>query len=569
MPATRLVVGLIGLLTLACRRGSADREDVGVEPEHADSAPALFSVEVDKQHAISPYIYGINGYDRGAGTSTPTWPRGITLNRFGGNRLTAYNWENNASNAGNDYDYQNDDYLGGGDVPGEAARLRIDGAARRGAGTIVTIPMIGYVARDVAGTTVGTDAMTVRTRLASRFVKSEPRKPGPFSITPNLDDDVVYQDEFVHWLTVKFPGAATSASTPLFFGLDNEPDLWGSTHEEIMPKQGGKAAILTYDELIDRTIALARAIKDVEPHATIFGPGVATWTGALTLGRWPSPDPKYDRRPFIDVYLERMRQEERSTGRRLLDVLDLHWYPAGGAEGQNVATDVAPQSPAMEWARLQAPRSLWDSTYDERSWVTEVQSGPMRLLPLLREKIATYYPGTKLAITEYYYGRGGDITGGIAQADVLGIFGREGVFAATMWPNANLSAVPYGGNPDRAYRYVIGAFRMFRDYDGEGGSFGALGLAASTSDVVGSSIYASADDATAARVVIVAINKWSRSRDARIQLSGPRTWSVAELYTLSDGSPAPHRERSPVMDGPRAVHFTMPARSVSTLVLRR
>jgi hypothetical protein len=570
MRATRLLVALTGVLAMACGRRGADRNaEASVEPQSTDSTPVRFTVDVGKQHAISPYIYGINGYDRGSGTNTPAWPRGITLNRFGGNRLTAYNWENNASNAGNDYNYQNDDYLGGGNVPGEAARVRIDGAARRGAGTIVTIPMIGYVARDAAGTTVGTDAMTVRTRLASRFVKSEPRKPGPFAATPNLDDDTIYQDEFVHWLTRRFPGAATNASTPLFFCLDNEPDLWGSTHEEIMPKVGDKSAVLTYDELIDRTIAYARAIKNVEPRATIFGPGVATWTGALTLGRWPSPDPKYGRRPFIDVYLERLRDAERASGRRLLDVLDLHWYPAGGADGQGIATDVAEQSPAMEWARLQAPRSLWDSTYDERSWVSEVQSGPIRLLPLLREKIAAHYPGTKLAITEYYYGRGGDITGGIAQADVLGIFGREGVFAATLWPNANLSAVPYGGNPDRAYRYVIGAFRMFRDYDGRGGKFGDLGLAAGTSDVVGSSVYASADDTTAARVVIVAINKLSRSRAARLELTGSVAWSSAESYTLTDGAPEPHPGRAPVMDGPRALDFTMPPRSVSTIVLRR
>jgi len=569
MRTSRLVVALIGILAIACGRRNADRDaEARVEPKSTDSTPVRFSVDVQKQHTISPYIYGINGYDRGPGTSTPDWPRGVALNRFGGNRLTAYNWENNASNAGNDYNYQNDDFLGGGELPGEAVRVRIDGAARKGAGTIVTIPMIGYVARDAAGTTVGTDPTTVRTRLASRFVRSDPRKPGPFSLTPSLDDDAVYQDEFVHWLTKRFPGATTSESTPLFFCLDNEPDLWGSTHEEIMPKVGGKPAILTYDELIDRTIAYARAIKDVEPRATLFGPGVATWTGALTLGRWPSPDPRYGRRAFLDVYLERLRQEERSTGRRLLDVLDMHWYPAGGADGQQVGNDVAQQSPEMEWARLQAPRSLWDSAYDERSWVTEVQSGPIHLLPLLREKIATHYPGTKLAITEYYYGRGGDISGGIAQADVLGIFGREGVFAAALWPNAGLSAVPYGGNPARAYAYVIGAFRMFRDFDGRGGRFGRLGLDAHTSDVPGSSVYASTDDPSASRVVIVALNKLSRGRVAMIDLSGSQEWSRVEVFTLTGDAPEPRQQSAPAIEG-RSLRYAMPPLSVSTIVLSR
>ena len=44
-------------------------------------------------------------------------------------------------------------------------------------------------------------------------------------------------------------------------------------------------------------------------------------------------------------------------------------------------------------------------------------------------KIAAHYPGTKLSISEYNYGAGGDISGGIAQADVLGVFGREGLFS--------------------------------------------------------------------------------------------------------------------------------------------
>ena len=83
---------------------------------------------------------------------------------------------------------------------------------------------------------------------------------------------------------------------------------------------------------------------------------------------------------------------------------------------------------------MQAPRSLWDPTYVEKSWITKQSThGPIRLLPRLQEKIDKHYPGTRLAITEYNYGGGADISGAIAQADVLGIFGREGVFAAALW----------------------------------------------------------------------------------------------------------------------------------------
>ena len=88
----------------------------------------------------------------------------------------------------------------------------------------------------------------------------------------------------------------------------------------------------------------------------------------------------------------------------------------------------------MVAARLQAPRSLWDATYKEHSWITEDWlNGPVNLLPSLKTRIAHAYPGTKLAFTEYNYGAGHHISGGIAQADVLGIFGRDGVFAATQF----------------------------------------------------------------------------------------------------------------------------------------
>src|SRR4029077_18976646 len=94
---------------------------------------------------ISPYIYG---------TNQPDWAgaaHGLTLTRIGGNRWTAYNWETNASNAGNDYFFQNDGFLGGGETPGEAVRPSIEKALAAGASIVVTVPMAGYVSADKNG----------------------------------------------------------------------------------------------------------------------------------------------------------------------------------------------------------------------------------------------------------------------------------------------------------------------------------------------------------------------------------------------------------------------------------
>jgi len=113
------------------------------------NAQVIFNINSGQKRApISPYIYGTN-----FGESPNSWDglaHNLTFARFGGNRLTAYNWENNASHAGSDWLYQNDSYLGGGDTPGEAVRMRVDLAHKGNAATLITVPVQGYVAADAA-----------------------------------------------------------------------------------------------------------------------------------------------------------------------------------------------------------------------------------------------------------------------------------------------------------------------------------------------------------------------------------------------------------------------------------
>jgi hypothetical protein len=158
-----------------------------------------------------------------------------------------------------------------------------------------------------------------------------------------------------------------------------------------------------------------------------------------------------------------MSEAEQTAGRRLVDVLDVHFSPEAQGAKKRVTEDDS--SPEVAAARIQSPRSLWDPNYKEARWIAGAV-GPIRLLPRLREKIEKHYPGTKLALTEYYYGGGDHISGALAQADVLGIYGREGVFAAALW---------HLGRTDD--RFIHAAFAMFRNYDGADGAFGDQGLA--------------------------------------------------------------------------------------------
>jgi len=468
---------------------------------------------------ISPYIYGTNQPDW-AGRS-----HYLTLGRLGGNRITAYNWENNASNAGSDWYHQNDDYLGGGNTPGEVIRKTVSAALQKGAGVVVTVPMAGYVAADKNG---GGDVNQTPNFLSVRFRQSKPRKTIGYTSPPNLNDAYVYQDEMVWWLERTFARRAA----PIFYALDNEADLWSSTHARIRPTP------ITYAEIVALSEDYADNIKRIQPKALIFGPVNYGWNGYITLQGAPDANG----RDFLNFYLQSMQQAAQRKGKRLLDVLDLHYYSEARGGGFRITETGNAQTAD---ARVQATRSLWDPTYRESSWINDNLGGPIRLLPRMKEKIATYYPGTRLAFTEYNFGGQNDPSGAVAQADTLGLFGAYGVFAACWWD--------LGG----ARGYIDAAFEAFRNFDGRGAAFGNVALATTNNTISQSAFYASADRRRPGRYVMVAINRATTAKIARIAFTGI-TGRTARAFRIS-GSPA----LTAIGNVNLANSFSMPARSVT------
>jgi hypothetical protein len=486
---------------------------------------------------ISPFIYG---------TNQPDWSgrsRGLRLARLGGNRWTAYNWETNASNAGSDFQHQNDSFLGGGNTAGEAVRPHVASAFAAGASMIVTVPIAGYVSADKAG---GGDVRQTPNWLSLRFHPSRAAKGRGFAYPPDTGDGVVYQDEFVAWLESAV-GARGDPARTLFYSLDNEPDLWAYTHPRIRP-----TGPVTYAEIVERTTAFAGAIKAAAPQALVFGPVSYGWQGFVNL----QDAPDGGGRDFLDYFLASMRGAEGRAGRRLVDVLDLHWYPE--ARGGGVRITEPNDGDAVAAARVQAPRSLWDPGYVETSWISQDAGvGAIRLLPRMRDKIARQYPGTRLAVTEYNYGGGDHVSGAIAQADVLGIFAREQVFAATYWE--------LGGGT----RFAYAGFAAFCNYDGSLSRFGDTLVASATSDVATTSVYASVDANRDDRMVIVAINKATTPHTAEIAITHPVELSRAQAYRITSATPAVVAVPAPGPSARNLYRVELPASSVTTLVLTR
>ena len=481
-------------------------------------------VSTQGRHAISPLIYGTNQ------PASPAMNR-YGLQRMGGNRLTAYNWENNASNAGVDYIYENDGYLSGSATPGAAVTGALDSARASGAAAILTIPIVDFVAADKSP---GGDVRNSANYLDTRFKKNHAAKGSALSLNPDATDDVVYQDEFVNWVR------ANANGVQVLFSLDNEPDLWFDTHPEVHPDH------VTYAELVSRTVTYASAVKATWPLVPVTGFVSYGWYGYVTLQ--DAPDAQGD---FTDYFLEELKAAGTSKGLRLIDYLDLHWYPEATGSGRITGTDT---SSASIIARVQAPRSLWDPTYKETSWIENSLNEPIDLIPRMKAKIAAHYPGTKLAITEWNYGAGGHISGAVATADVLGVFGREEVGLGAYW---KLN----GAEP-----FADAAFLAFRNYDGAGHGFGDTSLAATSSSAELASIYASVDAANPERTVLVVINKDTAAHSAALTVAHPTRYSRVKVFTLtSAGSslvPAPDVTAVDV----NAFRYTMPALSVSVLV---
>jgi hypothetical protein len=477
---------------------------------------------------ISPYIYGVNGSDK------------RPLARVGGNRLTAYNWENNASNAGSDWHHQSDGLMSASDEAGAGVLKAIQTAGKNKQALVMTVPINGFVAADKGPEG---DVNQTPDYLHKRFKEERAKKDGPLSLKPDVNDPYVYQDEFVNWVEAQ---AKANGGVTVFYAMDNEPDLWSETHKRIHPEK------VTYAELARKTIDYASAIKGVRPDALVFGAVNYGWHGFRTL----QDAPDASGRDFHAFFLGAMKDAEAKAGRRLVDVLDVHWYPE--AQGGGVRVIGKETTPEVVEARVQAPRSLWDPGYIEKSWIAEKSThGPIALLPRMRKDIAAHYPGTKIAITEYNYGGPDHISGGIAEADALGIFGREGVFAAAWWPLGDSAP------------YVDAALDVYLNYDGKGGRFGDTSVAATTSDAAAAAAaaHASVDSKNPGVMTVVLINRTAAPLPADVSIRSKHAFRTAEVYQLTGQSPAIGRGTDVRVEKPNTLTYEMPALSVTLLKL--
>jgi len=161
-----------------------------------------------------------------------------------------------------------------------------------------------------------------------------------------------------------------------------------------------------------------------------------------------------------------------------------------------------------------------------------------------------------ISITEYEGGGFNHIAGTIAEADMLGIFGTQGLFAASFWP------------PSGTYDYSLAGFRAFRGFDGANANFGDTSVQATSSDISKVAVYASTDSTTPGRVVFVAINRSTSTEVTAI--NGISLSGTASIYQITAASASGQTPVHPVSVGTQTASGTslkimLPALSVTTI----
>jgi hypothetical protein len=511
---------------------------LGVPAAAAQTVGPLISIDVAAgHHPISPYIYGMAEYGVAPGFQAAAR---LPVLRWGGDGTTRYNWQVDSSNAGFDWYF-----IGGSGVAnptpsgGPDALVLADQATQ--SQTLLTIPIIPYINSsaayscsfpvqtygaqqstdpylfpngDICGNSIATDGtQLLDTNILANHIANAPS----------------IQQAWVQHLVGRFGTAQTGGVQ--FYQMDNEPFGWANTHRDVQPVQP------TYDFIVAQTELYAPVVKQADSTAFILGPSDFGWPAYV--GNQPEID-EHGGLWNAPWYLQQMAAYQAANGTRLIDYFDEHYYPS---------YNVAVPSAALV---LQSTRSLWDKTYIDPSYIGQYY-GAIYLIPRMKAWVAHYDPGIKVAISEYSWGYTGELLGALAESDVLGIFGRQGLDFASMWN------VPTPTQP------VAFSFLLYRNYDGLGDGFGTTSVRANSANQGSVSVYAATRSDN--MLTIVLINKKPVALTSTISVTQPSLTGSAQMWSYDAANLLAIVPAAPVAFTNGTASVTVPAMSMNMLVL--
>jgi uncharacterized protein (TIGR03437 family) len=546
-------------ITLGCLAGFAGAAQ--------QAAPSLAVDATASRHPISPYVYGINEYaDNGlAGIMR------IPLRRFGGDATTSYNWQNDVSNAASDWYFENyAQYSGTPALPdGSSFDLFHEANLQTGALTLGTISLMDWTPKDtvscsfsVAKYGAQTGVNQYNTNCGNGILLKNNQQIIDNPTDAYQPSDPAFEQQWVKYLIERY-GPANAGGVRLW-SMDNEPEWWYGVHIDIYQQPA------TYDDMMARNLKWAQAVKAADPSALVTGPVAAGWPGYFYSrldfqNGWNKPPYQYwdnpvDQKahggvPWVEYYLQQMQQFEKQNGYRLLDAVDIHGYLTPDSLSDTVG------DAAAETLRMTSTRALWDPNYivpntsaGDDEFDANGNQTPPQLIPRMHQWVDQNYPGTKLAITEYMWHALASITGAIAQADILGIFGRESLDYGTLWG-------PPAPTDPGAF-----AFKIFLNYDGDGSQFGETSVSATTQNPDVLSIFAAERHDSALTVLV--LNKTTGAIADSISLADFTPAGTAQVWQYSQSNLGAIVRQTPDLNvAGNSVSATFPPYSMTLLVI--
>ena len=521
-------------------------------PALAQNAAVTVNVDANaNKHPIPATIYGV-------AFASPTQLSDLNapLNRYGGNASSSYNWQQNASNRG--FDWYFESIAETSATQGELGDTFISNSRAGGAEPMLTIPMLDWVAKLGAGRAklagfsqtkygaqTGNDAQWFADAGNGVLQATGKDITGNDPNDANTPAGVAFQQGWVNHLLGRWGTAGNGGLR--YYLLDNESSLWQSTHREVKPTGP------TMDEIRQKMIDYGAMVKSADPSATVVGPEEWGWSGYF----WSGYDQQYaaannwccypDRAAhggmaYMPWLLDQLRQYETTSGKRVLDVFSLHYYPQGGEFGNDTST-------TMQQLRNRSTRSLWDPNYTDATWIND----KVMLIPRMKGWVSTYYPGLKTAITEYNWGAEAHINGATTQADIYGIFGREGLDIGARWTTPDATTPTYK------------AMKLYRNYDGAKSGFGDTSVSASAPNPDNLSAFAALRASDGAMTVMVVSKVLSGSTPLTVNLANFANAGTAQVWQLTSANAIAH-PASIALTGNSLV-TSVPAQSVTLYVI--
>lgn len=121
-----------------------------------------------------------------------------------------------------------------------------------------------------------------------------------------------------HWFGTN--GLGLDKNKIVYWNMDNEAEIWSGTHDDVVPKP------ISAEEFMQKYFAVAKKAREKYPEIKLVGPVTANeWQWY----NWPTPINHEGRNyPWLEYFIKRVAEEQKATGIKLLDVLDIHFYPS-------------------------------------------------------------------------------------------------------------------------------------------------------------------------------------------------------------------------------------------------